>query len=140
MYLPHVDKQIEKLVRTFQTRDPFQLAKEIGVKVVEEDLGDIYGYYSRSRRIQFIHINDRFEEPQRRITCAHELGHCVLHPSENTPFLSKTTIVSELKIEKEANYFATNLLVNPDDDGIEYLNDYQKLEYYGLPEEFERYL
>lgn len=140
MYLPHVDEKIEKLVRTFQTRDPFQLAKEIGVVVIEEALGDIYGYYSRNRRIQFIHINDRFDGAQRLITCAHELGHCVLHPDENTPFLSNATIVSELKIEKEANYFATNLLVNPDDDGIEYLNDYQKLMYYGLPEEFERFL
>jgi len=139
MELPSIDKKINELVKTYQTRDPYRLAAFLGIEVIEEELGEIFGYYNRARRIQFIHINSKCDDNQKRITCAHELGHCILHKNENTPFLSKVTIVSEMKIEKEANYFATNLLVDPYAEGVEYLNNYQKLEYYGLSEEFERY-
>ncbi|MDT2677887.1 ImmA/IrrE family metallo-endopeptidase, partial [Enterococcus dongliensis] len=80
----------------------------------------------------------------KRTTAAHELGHAVLHPSENTPMLSKTTIVSELKIEKEANYFATNLIVDKEKYFEEYNYEnvctYGMLNHYGLPEHFARYI
>ncbi|WP_369675285.1 ImmA/IrrE family metallo-endopeptidase, partial [Enterococcus faecium] len=74
------------------------------------------------------------------ITCSHELGHCVLHSNENTPMLSKKTLVSELKIEKEANYFATHLTIDPTLDGFDHMTKYEKLVCFGLPDEFDRYL
>ncbi|MCI1904617.1 MAG: ImmA/IrrE family metallo-endopeptidase [Enterococcaceae bacterium] len=140
MDLPYIDKTIKKLVKTYQTRDPYRLAKELNVLVLIENLGDIYGYYNNLRRIKMIHINSNMSDNKKRITCAHELGHSILHPAENTPMLSQVTIASELKIEKEANYFAINLIVDPSADGIEYLQKYQKLEYFGLSDEFVRYI
>ena len=77
---------------------------------------------------------------EKYITCGHELGHCILHPKENTPMLSKSAFTSELKIEKEANYFATNLIVDPSIDDFELMSNYEKLYYFGLPDEFERFL
>lgn len=140
MELPHIDSKIKKLVKTYGTRDPFRLAEKIGVIVLEEDLGRIYGYYNQEIRIKTIHINSQMNEKDRLLTCAHELGHSVLHVSENTPMLSKASIVSELKIEKEANYFATNLLIDQKDDELNNLCKYKLLDMYGLPEEFERFL
>ncbi|MGE7091255.1 ImmA/IrrE family metallo-endopeptidase [Lysinibacillus sp. NPDC048646] len=46
--------------------------------------------------------------------CAHELGHAILHPDENTAFLKKNTLFSTDKIEIEANTFAVELLL-PDE-------------------------
>jgi Zn-dependent peptidase ImmA (M78 family) len=49
-----------------------------------------------------------------RFVCAHELGHAVLHPKSNTPFLRANTLFSIEKLEVEANTFAVELLL-PDD-------------------------
>ncbi|WP_413538958.1 ImmA/IrrE family metallo-endopeptidase [Enterococcus malodoratus] len=144
MELPIVDEKIHELISNYETRDPIQLAKLLNVFIIEEDLGEIYGYYNRVNRIKMIHINSRLDDLNKRTTTAHELGHAVLHPSENTPMLSKTTIVSELKIEKEANYFATNLIVDKEKYFEEYNYEnvctYGMLNHYGLPEHFARYI
>ena len=46
-----------------------------------------------------------------RFTCAHELGHAILHPNASTPFLRSKTLFSVDKLEIEANTFATTLLI-----------------------------
>ncbi|NQE01814.1 ImmA/IrrE family metallo-endopeptidase [Enterococcus gallinarum] len=140
MELPDINKKIYDLVRTHETRNPFRIARELGVIVLFENLGDIYGYYSKHKRIKFIHINENLTEDDKLVTCAHELAHSICHPNENTPFLSKSTIVSELKIEKEANYFATRLIVDGTHNDIELISKFEILDYYGLPESFERFL
>lgn len=144
MELPIVDEKLNKLISNNETRDPFQIAKALGIFVVEEDLGEIYGYYNRANRIKMIHINSRLDELNKRTTAAHELGHAVLHQNENTPMLSKATIVSELKIEKEANYFATNLILDKekyfDEYNCENARIYRMLNHYGLPEHFARFI
>lgn len=140
MYLPQIDKKINKLVKLYQTRNPFRIARELKILVLEEDLEEIYGYYSKLKQIKMIHINSNLDEMGKWITCSHELGHCVLHPNENTPMLSKKTLVSELKIEKEANYFATHLTIDPTLDGFDHMTKYEKLVCFGLPDEFDRYL
>ena len=47
---------------------------------------------------------------EKRFTCAHELGHALLHPNVNTPFLRENTFLSINKLEREANLFAPCLL------------------------------
>lgn len=47
MYLPQIDKKINKLVKLYQTRNPFRIARELKILVLEEELGEIYGYYSK---------------------------------------------------------------------------------------------
>ena len=140
MNLPHIDEKIEKLVNVYETRNPFRLAKELNVVIAFEDLGEIYGYYNQFKRVKMIHINVNSSDMQQRNTCAHELGHSILHPEENTPMLSKQSIVSELKIEKEANYFAVNLTIDNKHNDLVNMRSFQKLEAFGFPEEFERFL
>ena len=44
------------------------------------------------------------------VTIAHELGHAILHPKSNTPFLRANTLYSVNKLETEANRFMALLL------------------------------
>ena len=110
---------IQKLVRQAGTRDPFEIARQKHIIITEEPLGSIRGYYSRSHRQPVIHINSALSESQRRFTCAHELGHALLHPKANTPFLHSRTLFSVNRYEIEANRFAVWLLIS-DEDLAEY--------------------
>ena len=110
---------IQKLVRQAGTRDPFEIARQKHIIITEEPLGSIRGYYSRSHRQPVIHINSALSESQRRFTCAHELGHALLDPKANTPFLHSRTLFSVNRYEIEANRFAVWLLIS-DEDLAEY--------------------
>ena len=110
---------IQKLVRQAGTRDPFEIARQKHIIITEEPLGSIRGYYSRCHRQPVIHINSALSESQRRFTCAHELGHALLHPKANTPFLHSRTLFSVNRYEIEANRFAVWLLIS-DEDLAEY--------------------
>src|SRR5690606_3868689 len=74
-----------------------------------------YGYTHTYKRIPIIHINSELDEPMQRFVCAHELGHVVLHPSINTPFMKAHTLFSVDRIEREANEFAVELLMPAED-------------------------
>jgi len=105
---------IGQLIKKYGTSNPFKLADLLGIVLVFEPLGSIHGYYSRSHRMKVIHINENLPYNKQFLTCAHELGHAILHPDENTAFLKKNTLFSTDKIEIEANTFAVELLL-PDE-------------------------
>ncbi|WP_369436210.1 hypothetical protein [Lysinibacillus fusiformis] len=46
----NIKKIIGQLVKKYGTSDPFKLAELLGIVVVFEPLGGIFGYYSRSYR------------------------------------------------------------------------------------------
>lgn len=108
---------VHRLFRKHNTRDPFILADALGILTIVEPLGALNGYYTKKYRIKIIHIN--ISESEQRFACAHELGHALLHPDANTPFLTKYTYLSVDKYEIEANKFALELLV-PDELLLEY--------------------
>lgn len=111
---------VESLCRKYMTRNPYELAACKNIKVVELSLGEIKGYYSACYRQRIIHINSDISENDRMHTCAHELGHGVLHPDSNTPFLRANTLFPIGKYEKEAEHFAVDLLYS-DEEMQEYL-------------------
>jgi len=88
--------------------------------------------------MKFIHINEDNDDVLSRFVCAHELGHAILHPDANTPFLKKKTFYSIERIEIEANTFAVELLL-PDYTIHEHKDEYLTLNeianIYGVPEE-----
>lgn len=110
---------IEKIVKKYNSRNPFRIAKEMNIKVIYEPLGDINGYFTTVLRERQIHINSDISEQKQLFTAAHELGHALLHPKENTPFLRGSTFFSVSKLENEANSFAVHLLIS-DEDLIEF--------------------
>ena len=110
------------LEEKYDTSNPFDLAACLGIKVIFEDLGTINGYYNKQLRMKQIHINQNLPEYIQKLTYAHELGHALIHPNANTPFLRNSTFYSVDKLEIEANTFAAELLIS--DDDIEEYKDF----------------
>ncbi|HHX63238.1 MAG TPA: ImmA/IrrE family metallo-endopeptidase [Epulopiscium sp.] len=110
------------LIEEHQSRDPFEIADNLGIIVLFEPLGTINGYYNTAFRQKFIHINCDIPEYRMKFTAAHELGHALLHPTANTPFMKERTYMSVDKLEIEANKFAVNLLISDED-----LEEYKEL-------------
>jgi Zn-dependent peptidase ImmA (M78 family) len=129
---------VRQLIKKHKSNDPFQIAKEKNIIILFAELGNTLGFYSSYKRIQFIHINNQLNEMMQRFVCAHELGHAVLHPKSNTPFLRANTLFSVEKLEVEANTFAVELLL-PDDIITQYQNTeltiYDVAEIYSVPRE-----
>lgn len=117
-----IKQKVDFLCKEFETRDPFEIAKQLDIQIIIEPLGSIKGYYSSSYRIKFIHINQDLSPDTQRQVCAHELGHAILHPKCSTPFLRANTLFSIDKLEKEANCFMA-LLLHPTEEIFEYAAD-----------------
>lgn len=107
-----MDNLVKKIINYHSTRNPFEIAENLGIIVLYENLGSINGYYNTAFRQKFIHININLPGYKQRFTAAHELGHALLHPKSNTPFLKERTYLSVDKLEIEANRFAVNLLIS----------------------------
>ena len=108
----YIEKKVLSLVRKYNQRDPFLLSKKLGINVIENDLGEVYGYYTQINRIKFILINSNLSESEKRFVVAHELGHAILHSKITTPCLMHLKNINEIKIECEANKFAVQLLID----------------------------
>lgn len=127
-----IEEIIDQLIKKHGTSNPFKLAEILGILVVFEPLGSIYGYYSRTHRTKVIHINESASDGQKSFICGHELGHVILHPDTNTAFLRKKTLFSTDRIELEANHFAVQLLFSSNHfDGQLTFED--AIEHYGIP-------
>lgn len=108
----------EKHVKRCGTRDPFEIARQIGVEVLFcPDFGSMKGMYRVVRRNRFIFINDSLTPQMQHIVCAHELGHDQLHRD-----LAKTGALQEFmlydmttKPEYEANIVAAEILLDTDE-------------------------
>lgn len=114
-----IRKKVKSLIRKYGTNNPFELADYLRIKVIFEPLGSINGYYNRQLRMKQIHINSNIDWHLQLFTGAHELGHALLHPNANTPFLRNKTGILINKYEIEANKFAMELIIQ-DEDLLEY--------------------
>ncbi|MGY2609335.1 ImmA/IrrE family metallo-endopeptidase [Bacillus pretiosus] len=136
-----IKKYVLKIVKKHRTTNPFEVAKQKNILVLFEDLGNTLGFYNTYKRFKFIHINNRINKATQRFVCAHELGHALLHPKANTPFLRNKTLFSVDRLEIEANTFAVELLL-PDEMISEYQDTnlliQEVAEIYGIPKSFAR--
>ena len=107
-------KIVANLIEKYKTRDPFALCEYLGIPVLTHPLGAVRGYYVRSCGVGVIVLSADLDARERRIVCAHELGHAILHPTLSTPFYQTKTLFSKDKFEHQANRFAAELLI-PDD-------------------------
>lgn len=110
----NIKDTILHLTKKYNTSNPFELANALKIAVYHEELGSINGYYNNPLRMKQIHINSSLNKHDAEYTCAHELGHAVMHPNASTPFLRSKTLLSVDKLEIEANTFAVILLI-PDE-------------------------
>jgi Zn-dependent peptidase ImmA (M78 family) len=107
-----------KLIRKYGTRNPFLLAGEKGVEIMmRDDFDRQKGAFSLMLNVPFIFINNNLSDEMKRIVCAHELGHAMLHRKLCRKMKNQT--IQEYEIfdirsttEYEANIFAAELLID----------------------------
>lgn len=108
-----ISNAVNQLCKKHNTKDPFELANCLNINVFYHDLHEeINGFYKYEKRNKFIAINSNLSSTMQRAVCAHELGHAILRPQANTPFLRRNTFLSVDKLEIEANIFAALLLID----------------------------
>lgn len=115
-----IRKEVAYLKRYYKTDNPFDVIRAKNILLLYEELRLINGYYNFVLRQKQIHINCNLEGNQRIFTATHELGHAIMHPKANTPFLLANTYQSVDKLEIEANKFAVEFLIT-DETLYEYL-------------------
>ncbi len=91
--------------------NPFELLTEKNVIITYSDFDKLEGLllYDKNKSIVSININRQIT--RQRFTAAHELGHILMHAQTNVN--NFVCPISNVKndIEKEADYFASNLLM-----------------------------
>ncbi|KOP70992.1 ImmA/IrrE family metallo-endopeptidase [Cytobacillus solani] len=130
---------VNEIKKKHKTSDPFELASLKKIHIIPWDLHEeILGFYKYDKRNKYIFINNNLDNEMQKYICAHELGHAILHPRVNTPFLRKNTLFSLDKIEVEADIFAVEILI-PDELLYENMNNtttiYEASAAYGVPSE-----
>ena len=101
---------------SWKTNDPFVIAKRLGIEVLFRDI-TIKGFTAQVVKMPgyptIISINNAFNEKSKRILCAHELGHVLLHEGSVNYFANTNSNVLT-DVEREANLFAVALLLDED--------------------------
>ena len=116
-----IKKIVNRYVRKYNTRNPFELADYLGVQVMIGNLGSRSGCYMFLKNHKCIFLNENLDEYEMRVVMAHELGHAILHRKENCYFIRNKTFLLTSKNEVEANTFAAELLI-PDEILLENKN------------------
>lgn len=117
-----IRREANYYIRKFNTNNPFDIAEYLNIKLFMVPLGNgVSGYYKYMKKNRCIFIDPDIEnETYKKIVMAHELGHAILHKTENCYFINHKTLLLSSKIEKEANIFAAELLIK---DSL--INDYE---------------
>lgn len=107
----NIKKIVLNLIKKYNTQDPFELAELLNIEYIIGSMGKCNGCYLYLKRHRCIFINDSLSDSEMSLVMAHELGHAILHRTENCYFIRNKTFMSTARIEKEANTFAAELLI-----------------------------
>lgn len=128
----YIRQKAKSLIKKYGTDNPEELADYLGIMIVNMDLGKVAGSYRLLHRKKVIFVNSKLGYHHQKVVIAHELGHALLHPKMNCYFIKNKTSLLTSKVEREANIFACEILVNDDILG-EYIDqsiqDIAKAEY-----------
>lgn len=127
-----IHNNVERVIKKFDSRDPFDICQSMGIRIRYKDLGTaLKAYYFYQSRIKNIVINARSSRAVRRLLCAHELGHAVLHGefASMRGFQELELFDMSIPTEYEANMFAAELIIS-DEDLMELLNEQDKSFFY----------
>lgn len=116
-----IRKKVDALIRTYQTRNPFEMITGMNVILVRCPLDGVRGFYQYFQRNNIIYIDESLTETEQMFVCAHEMGHMFLHKKSNAVYMDSRTYLNTNRFENEANLFAMELLVSD-----EFLADYKQ--------------
>jgi len=76
----YILKEVTRLKTKYKTDDPFLIAEALNIDVREDpSFSSLKGFYCIMNRQRFIVINANLSPQEKRVVCAHELGHDRLH-------------------------------------------------------------
>lgn len=115
----HIYHKIQKLISYYEkyvgSRNPQKIANWAGIKICVKDLGEIQGFFKVIKRTKWIFVNENLlDTPMFDVVLAHELGHALLHNTQECVFLKYHTFLLSSRKELEANLFAAELLIVED--------------------------
>ncbi len=107
----------EKLRCKYHSQDPFEVAQMLHIHIWERNLGNMKGFYNIVNRERYIVINQELPFEEKRVVCAHELGHDRLHRhfAQYTPFRDICLYDMARRPEREANIFGAAFLISDTD-------------------------
>lgn len=126
-----ITKYARELKEFYNTDDPYELAKIYGITVIEIE-PCFKDFKAQTLKIEgfptTISINRDYSDRSKRILCAHELGHALLHNDHINHFATTSKNLTT-NVETEANLFAIALLSDNDindqlDLPLESMNNY----------------
>ena len=104
------------LKTTLGTDDPYEIAAYYGINVMHSDnnIPSSTAYTLHLKNYPtVISINNRYSQKAKRLLCAHELGHALLH-SDGINHFAVTEKNVYTSVEYEANLFALALVTDED--------------------------
>jgi len=103
---------------SWHTNDPYKIAERLGIIILHRK-NCIKNFTAQTIKFPdyptIISINDAYTDFSKKVLCAHELGHALLHEDCVNHFAITNTNVTT-KVEQEANLFAIALLTDYDID------------------------
>lgn len=111
-------EKIIALARSFKTEwgtnDPYKVAEKMGIVVLHRDSG-VMDFTAQIVKLAghptIISINDAYTDFSKKLLCAHELGHALLHEGHINNFATTSRNINT-NVEQEANLFAIALLTD----------------------------
>lgn len=116
----------ESVLEEFGGRNIFETAENSGANVWFRELGGLKGFYICENGSRYIVINDELDEVLKKVVCAHEFGHDMLHRELSAGGIREGTLFLETnKTEREANLFAASVLITDDEilEAVSYFSD-----------------
>lgn len=103
------------LTERYGTSSPFELCDYLHVDVFRFDLPEQVRGVSFQKKPEgsVILLNNDLDAHEGRYCCAHELGHVLLHPGMNAQTMADLTNLCIPRFEREADFFAACLLIEP---------------------------
>ncbi|MBQ1538220.1 MAG: ImmA/IrrE family metallo-endopeptidase [Ruminococcus sp.] len=112
--MSYIYDMVNELIAEHGARDPFLLCRELGVSCFTDELGGLSGLFTYIGDVPVIIVSSSLCDEDRRLACAHELGHYFLHSA-----IAKESTLREFeifnmkdKVEYDANIFAAHLLID----------------------------
>ena len=133
MKVNYIRESIRRVVNCYGTSNPEELIHAMGIKLGylpnDTDIDKLKGCYGMVDGEKVILIHPDLDDMMRKVVCAHELSHAILHPTTNALFLTTYTFVRLGTLELEADIGASELLIS-DDKCYEYIGmEYSDIAY-----------
>ncbi|MFA6809255.1 MAG: ImmA/IrrE family metallo-endopeptidase [Eubacteriales bacterium] len=117
----YIEYEAKKLVKKYNTRDPFKIANELNITIKYYNFKKLKGFYTYCYKNRYIGINYNLSEIKQQLCCGHEIGHDQLHRHLTYYMKDYDLFTTNSRTEYQANLMAAHILV-PDELLDKYYN------------------